>query len=277
MLPRLMEPFRGRGENRLTISGERVKLAPAIAPSLALALHELAANAVQHGSLAGATGSVAVTWSEAAHEQGSRLKLKWEERGGKPIPTAPRRGFGLRLIERAITYQLHGETKFSFVPVGLRVEFNIPLVADQLSSGSFHKSVEVKIPSSLPPPSIQDFSGLRVLVVEDDYLVAESLQGMLRGMGCQIVGPVSTADDACRLVKQEMVDAAILDVNLSPGSSAPVARALQYKRCPFMFLTGYSMAGLLPDDLRGYRVLAKPVDPLTLRSAIHELSRNKQA
>ena len=116
-----------------------------------------------------------------------------------------------------------------------------------------------------------DLKGLRVLVVEDDFDVAEGLRAVLVSAGCEVVGPVSTVEDACELAKTATLDAAVLDIALSPGTSAPVARALLYRGCPFVFVTGFSNVDMLPEELRGYRVLLKPVDAETLRSAIHSL------
>ncbi|MCP3905888.1 MAG: response regulator [Planctomycetes bacterium] len=120
-------------------------------------------------------------------------------------------------------------------------------------------------------PTENGLAGLRVLVVEDDYFVARSLGVLLGALGAEVVGPASTADQACELAREEEIDAAVLDISLTPGTSAPVARALQYRECPFLFVTGYSSIGMLPDDLRGYRVLLKPVDAETLGTAVREL------
>ncbi len=117
----------------------------------------------------------------------------------------------------------------------------------------------------------ESLKGLRVLVVEDDFDVAESLRAELESGGCHVVGPVSTVEEACDLAKTQALDAAVLDIALSPGTSAPVARALLYRGCPFVFVTGFSNVDMLPEELRGYRVLLKPVDAETLRSAIHSL------
>jgi len=122
-------------------------------------------------------------------------------------------------------------------------------------------------------PGVSRYSGLRVLVVEDDFLVARSLQILLSGLGCEVIGPASTADEACELIRARPVDGALLDIALTPGTSAPVARALLYRGRPFVFVTGYANIAMLPDDLRGYRVLHKPVDRETLVSAIHEFVR----
>ncbi len=120
----------------------------------------------------------------------------------------------------------------------------------------------------------ESIDGTRVLVVEDDFDVAESLCAALVAAGCEVVGPVSTAQEACDVVKAEPIDAAILDIALSPGTSAPVARSLLSRGCPFVFVTGFSNLEMLPEDLRGHRVLLKPVDRETIRLTIQELVRS---
>ncbi len=114
----------------------------------------------------------------------------------------------------------------------------------------------------------ESLKGLRVLVVEDDFDVAEALRAELESGGCHVVGPVSTVEEACDLVKTQALDAAVLDIALSPGTSAPVARTLLYRGCPFVFVTGFSNVDMLPEELRGHHVLLKPVDGQTLRAAI---------
>jgi CheY-like chemotaxis protein len=86
-----------------------------------------------------------------------------------------------------------------------------------------------------------------------------------------VLGPVGSSDEACQLVRSKDPDAAILDVNLSPGTSAPVARTLLMRGRPFTFVTGYSSMKVLPDDLRGHRVLAKPVTKEMLEDAVREM------
>jgi CheY-like chemotaxis protein len=120
----------------------------------------------------------------------------------------------------------------------------------------------------------EDLKGFRVLIVEDEFLAAKALETVLRDLGCEVVGPASTAEDACDLIKRQPVDAAILDINLSPGTCEPVARALRYRSRPFVFITGYSNINVLPDDLRGHRILTKPADRMTLASAVHQLARD---
>jgi DNA-binding NtrC family response regulator len=126
----------------------------------------------------------------------------------------------------------------------------------------------------MPAERDTPLAGLRVLVVEDDFLVAKSLATLLGAMKCEVVGPASTADEALVLIKSTPIDAALLDIRLSPGTSEPVARALRYRGCPFVFITGFGNLGALPDDLRGYRVLHKPVDLAMLESSMREMLKS---
>jgi CheY-like chemotaxis protein len=122
-------------------------------------------------------------------------------------------------------------------------------------------------------PDTSPLKDLRVLVVEDEFLVAKSLETVLRALGCNVVGIASTVEAACDVIKQNDVDAALLDINLSPGTCEPVARALRYRQIPFVFLTGYSNLNMLPDDLRGQRIVTKPADAATLARVLHEAVR----
>lgn len=120
----------------------------------------------------------------------------------------------------------------------------------------------------------EQLEGLSVLIVEDDFNVAEALRAVLVAAGCRVVGPASTVAEACRLVKKEQLDVAILDIALSPGTtSEPVARALLSRGCPFIFVTGFSSVDMLSEELRGQRVLVKPIDADELCAAVRAVVR----
>jgi two-component SAPR family response regulator len=110
--------------------------------------------------------------------------------------------------------------------------------------------------------------GLRTLVVEDDFFVAQSLALVLSKFGCEVVGPVATVQDACNLAEQAEIDMGILDVVIRGGNSEPVARVLISRGCPFLFLTGFRDVDMLSEDLREYPRLQKPADAEALRRAI---------
>src|SRR3546814_9846381 len=85
----------------------------------------------------------------------------------------------------------------------------------------------------------RSLAGLRILVVEDELLVALELEMMLIGLGCDVVGPASRLEKAMQLAAAEAIDGAILDVNLRGRPVYPVATALKARGIPFLFSTGY--------------------------------------
>ncbi len=119
-------------------------------------------------------------------------------------------------------------------------------------------------------PLDSPLAGLRVLVVEDEMIVAWLLQDMLKDLGCAIVGPAVGVAQALALIETHAVDAAVLDVNLNGELSYPIADALVGRGVPFMFSTGYDRARL-QENYRSYPVLQKPFHGSLLRKALSDL------
>jgi CheY-like chemotaxis protein len=114
----------------------------------------------------------------------------------------------------------------------------------------------------------------RILVVEDNYVLAESMRFALEELGCTVVGPAPTAARALELLTSGPIDAAVLDIDLRGVSSAPVAEELARRGTPFVFLSGYESAALLPATFHSWTRLSKPVDPEELvRTLATELAR----
>jgi CheY-like chemotaxis protein len=84
-------------------------------------------------------------------------------------------------------------------------------------------------------------SGLNVLVVEDEMMVAMLLEDIIGGLGCTVIGPAAREAEAMQLIEANRIDAAILDVNLGDGDSYEIARMLANRKIPFTFTfaTGY--------------------------------------
>ena len=117
---------------------------------------------------------------------------------------------------------------------------------------------------------MEQSSRRRVLIVEDEVMVAMLLQEMISDLGHDVVGPASTIETGLQLARQELFDCAILDMNLGNGvSSTPVAIALKLRGIPFMFSTGYDR-----DDTREFDDvprLHKPYGPADLEEALGRL------
>ena len=91
--------------------------------------------------------------------------------------------------------------------------------------------------------------GVRVLVVEDEFLVAMLIEEMLESAGCVVIGPIPRVPEALDALVRNPCDAAVLDINLGGERIDPVAEALSNRNVPFMFVTGYGTTGLPIDYL----------------------------
>jgi DNA-binding response OmpR family regulator len=98
----------------------------------------------------------------------------------------------------------------------------------------------------------------RILIVEDEMMIAMLIEDMVRDLGYEPIGPAMTIEKALAMATAETLDGAILDVNLGGGApSTPIAEALKSRGVPFLFATGYGSRGR-PDGFGEARVLQKP-------------------
>lgn len=110
-------------------------------------------------------------------------------------------------------------------------------------------------------------SGVRVLVVEDNFFVAEQFRTALEASGCVVVGPVGRLTEGLRLAEQEPLDCALLDINIHGARSFAIAKVLRGRGLPFVFLSGYD-ATILPSDLWNANKLDKPINDADLVAAV---------
>ncbi len=111
---------------------------------------------------------------------------------------------------------------------------------------------------------------LRILIVEDEMLVAMNIEDMLLDLGHEVAGIASRLSPALSLVADADFDVALLDVNLAGEPSFPVAAALRARHIPFLFATGYGIRGL-DDEFRASPVLQKPFVAADLGHALQAL------
>ena len=111
--------------------------------------------------------------------------------------------------------------------------------------------------------------GLKVLVVEDEGIIALLLEDMLTELGHDMVASAANVEDARAEAANRQIDLAILDVNLGRQSSYPLASDLSAKGIPFILATGYGRSGL-DEEWRGGVVLQKPFEVKALSEAIAE-------
>ncbi|MBV1795906.1 PAS domain-containing sensor histidine kinase [Siccirubricoccus sp. G192] len=125
------------GGERFRITGPPVRIGPRMVLSLAMALHELATNATKYGALSAEGGWVGIAWhvEGGARDAGSRagepmLRLRWREHGGPPVVPPVRRGFGSRLLGRALAAELAGKVRLDFAEAGVACDIDAPLRQD---------------------------------------------------------------------------------------------------------------------------------------------------
>ena len=110
--------------------------------------------------------------------------------------------------------------------------------------------------------------GRRVLIVEDELLLAMELEALLAQHGCEVLGPASTVEWALALIYAEEPALALLDVNLRGLRATPVAAALRDRGVPFVLITGYSREQLSEPELQTAPRIDKPVSCRELRRAV---------
>jgi CheY-like chemotaxis protein len=113
-------------------------------------------------------------------------------------------------------------------------------------------------------------AGKRILIVEDEFMIAILLEDMLTELNCSIAGISANLTQALELIGSTEIDAAVLDVNLDGHDSFAVAAALVKRRIPFIFATGYG-ASRLPQELLGHTVVQKPYRLEELSMAFSQL------
>ena len=116
LVAREVAPFGARA----SVRGDEILLNAKAAQTLGLVLHELATNAAKYGALSVPEGRVDVAWCLDPSGEGPRFRLTWEEQGGPPVNAPTRNGFGQRLLEKAVTYDLKGVGELDFRGQGVR-------------------------------------------------------------------------------------------------------------------------------------------------------------
>lgn len=112
----VLDPYESSDRSRSAIEGPEVMLSAREANALCMVLHELATNALKYGSLSASGGKVHVQWATAEDRS---VTMVWRERGGPVVQPPEREGYGVRLVEGLLAYELHGRAVLEFDPQGV--------------------------------------------------------------------------------------------------------------------------------------------------------------
>ena len=109
--------------------------------------------------------------------------------------------------------------------------------------------------------------GGRVLVCDDNLLMADVVAEFLRECGLKPMGPVGHLESAMQMARERALDGAILDINMAGRPCFPICAILSARRIPFVFLTGYPEAGI-PVEYRGTGLITKPFEPTEMKEVL---------
>jgi PAS domain S-box-containing protein len=263
-----LSPF--QVSSNIEIIGEPLSIIPELAQSMSLIFHELATNAVKHGSLSDPKGRVRVSWSRPSDRE---LRFAWEEYDGPATQAPAAKGFGLTVLQTA-AQDLGATANLDFRQQGFVYTLTGPFqqaYPAAIAAAPLNRSAA---PSYAAPA---DANGRRILVVEDEALVALQLQSDLESAGYRVVGPARSLERGLELAVEEGIDAALLDVSLGRNTSAPIAEALIARKIPLAFVTGYSDRTMLPAGLRSVPTLNKPYVADEIRALLGRLLSHRSS
>ncbi|RZL84824.1 MAG: GAF domain-containing protein [Sphingomonas sp.] len=257
------DAFLDSGATRVSFDGPPTLLLPQAFSTVALVIHELMTNAAKHGALASDTGKVTIVWD---HLPTGDLVLRWLEAGGNLVMAPTRRGFGSTIIERSIPHELGGEADLDYAPTGLRARFVLP--AALVREGDDTPVV--------PASARERVSHYRIdgvaLLVEDNIIIALEAEQLLIDLGAESVRVASSVEEALRLLDEETLSFALLDINLGTETSWPIARRLRDLGVPFIFASGYGDAIDFPIEHRQVPVATKPYSKASISALLTESS-----
>lgn len=251
---------------RFSASGPAIQLKPQSALHLAMIVHELATNAGKYGAHSTPTGSVAVEWTV----QGTVLQLYWRERGGPAVDPVRPKGFGTRMIEQSAKAE-GGQATMNAGPDGLTWAITMEMgsvVAFDMAKA--HNASPRSTPKAPPVLPARNNVNKRLLIIEDEPLVALDIADALENAKFEVVGTATSVEEALHMIANNRLDCVLLDGNLRGEPVDAVAALLEQKGVPFMFVSGYGKDSL-PETSTNVAVLMKPFNPEQLIAAAEAL------
>ncbi len=249
-----LAPFQDLIGTRIELQGPAVFVSASAAQVIGMALHELATNAGKYGALSGSDGRVEIAWRI---QRDDAFVMSWREECAHPITAPSKLGFGSSVISSIAEMSLGAKVELNFPATGL--VWQLSCAAAEISDGDVR---------SRPLAETEGIAGSstqrpRILVVEDEAVVAVEITRVLTEAGFDIVGPARGVSTAMELLKRGGCHAAVLDINLGSETSEAIATALKASTTPFVALSGYAR-NEYPPVFADAPALMKPLRPQLL-------------
>jgi light-regulated signal transduction histidine kinase (bacteriophytochrome)/CheY-like chemotaxis protein len=255
----------GSAVERIVANGTKVRLNDRAFGVLALVVHELMTNAAKYGALSVPDGQLRIDWH---YTEAGDCEIAWVESGGPHTSAPTRQGFGSKLIQTTMVYDLGGRADIAYPPEGMTARLLIP---------SRHVALADEEP--VPAPAVAEagqgdaITGMSFLLVEDQSLIALDTEDLLRRLGASEVRLSPDATHAILTLGAFRPDGAVLDFNLGEDTSEKVADHLVAMGVPFVFATGYGDNVMIPEHLRSVPIIRKPASTGSLTAQMNEARR----
>ncbi|MFT4053950.1 MAG: HWE histidine kinase domain-containing protein [Novosphingobium sp.] len=257
----------GADTDRVVATGAKVRLNDRAFSTLALVIHELMTNAAKYGALSEPSGRLEITWT---FSEADGCDIRWTETGGPPTQAPDRQGFGSKLIQTTMVYDLSGKVEIAYPASGLIAHLVIPSRFATLVSEAGTAAAQDDGQTGPSTSAGTGLAGLSILLVEDQSLIALDTEELLRQLGVKEVRLSPDAAHALRSLGSYTPDAAVLDFNLGDDTSEAIADHLIAIGVPFVFATGYGDSVIIPEHLRDVPVVRKPAGGASLA---HQLAQ----
>ena len=244
--------------DRVHVSGAPIRLPPGHTLRMALILHELTTNSIKYGALSNSTGRIDLTWEM----EESKLKIRWAERGGPKVARPMRLGFGSTLINANAGTE-GGKATADWRPEGVVWAIAIPLPSDSgpIESNPIVPETATGASNVFTPDrnagSLSALEDKRVLVVEDELMVAMEVVSELEDAKAEVLAVANTVAQALQHIRDAEIDVVVLDGNLGGERVDAIAEELKSREIPFCFLSGYGREHL-PSQFANIPIVAKP-------------------
>lgn len=180
------------------------------------------------------------------------VDLEWVEEGGPPVSRPTHTGFGTTVIERIAGSQLGSEIKTNWEESGFQLSFSMSEKHVSHSEGIDRDTTKKarRVPHDV-------LTNKNVVIVDDEWLIAEQHAHMLESAGANVIGPFTRIEPALEIDISD-IDLGVLDFALENGDILPFARKLNAAGVPIVFVTGYGSNIQLPDEFSEDLIIAKP-------------------